>query len=162
MGMPIIKNIKTKTQQGFTLLEVLLVAAIIAILAGIVIIAINPSKNLADSRNAQRRSDVTTILNAIYQYSLDNNGTLPTTIPVSPSSAGEVCNTTGAGCTTPAAVDLGVLTASGTYLVDIPEDPQCPDQCLSNGAGYTVQILANGRVTVAAPDAENETIEVTR
>ena len=66
MGMPSIKDIKTNAQRGFTLLEVLLVAAIIAILAGIVIIAINPSKNLQDSRNTQRRSDVTTILNGIY------------------------------------------------------------------------------------------------
>src|SRR6266542_1200854 len=118
MGM---RSVKIILQKGFTLLEVLLVVAIIAILAGIVIIAINPGKNLADTRNTQRQADVTTILNGVYQYSLDNNGVLPSSITTTPT---EICNTGAASCT--ALVDLSVLTASGTYLVAIPKDPQCP------------------------------------
>lgn len=156
--MPSIKNIKTRAQQGFTLLEVLLVAAIIAILAGIVIIAINPSKNLADSRNSQRRSDVTTILNAVYQYSLDNNGALPADIT---TTAGEVCATGTADCLT--LIELSELTLNGTYLVSIPEDPTCPADCATDGTGYEIAEDTNGRVTVTAPNAEQgETISVTR
>jgi prepilin-type N-terminal cleavage/methylation domain-containing protein len=148
-----------KKQGGFTLLEVLLVVAVIAILAGIVIIAINPGKQLAESRDAQRKADVTTILNAVYQYSLDNSGALPSEIT---SSAIEICDTTGVSCDTPASVDLGVVTLNEEYLTDIPEDPQCPAECSANGVGYTIMSTANGRITVAAPDAENGTISVTR
>ena len=69
-----------KYSKGFTLLEILLVVAIISVLAGIVIVAINPAKQLGDARNAQRRADVATILSAVYQYIIDHGGTVPATI----------------------------------------------------------------------------------
>lgn len=147
-----------KLQAGFTLLEVLLVVAIIAILAGIVIIAINPSKQLGDTRNTQRQADVTTILNAEYQYLLDNNGTVQAGIT---TTATEVCATGAASCT--GLVDLSTLTASEKYLVSLPKDPQCTTTCATNGTGYKISKDSNGRIVVAAPAAENgKTISVTR
>ena len=59
-------------QKGFTLLEILLVVGIISILAGIVIVAINPSKQLATVRNAERKSDIKQIDSALTQYYIDN------------------------------------------------------------------------------------------
>jgi len=144
-----------RKQKGFTLLEILLVVAAIAILAGIVILAINPGKQLADTRNAQRRSDVNTLSNAIYQYSFDNNGNIPATITATQT---EICKTGATSCT--GLIDLSVLTASEKYLPAIPFDPSGAS---TNGAGYEVVKTANGRVTIVAPDAEqNTTISVTR
>ena len=152
------KQLKKQAQQGFTLLEVLLVVAVIAILAGIVIVAINPGKNLGDTRNSQRSADVNTILNGVYQYSLDNNGTLPAGIT---TTATEVCATGAASCT--ALVDLTALTTNGKYLVSIPKDPQCSTVCAANGVGYKISKDANGRITVVATFAEQgKTISVTK
>jgi len=143
-----------RVKGGFTLIEVLLVVAIIAILAGIVILAINPGKQLADSRNAQRQSDVTAILNAAYQYSIDNNGNLPASIT---TTATNIC-ATGGTCTS--LIDLSVVTSSGKYIVKIPTDPKTGD---ANDTHYQIVKDANGRLTVSAPDAEQgKTISVTR
>lgn len=139
-----------KTQKGFTLIEVLLVVAIIAILAGIVILAINPQKQLIDARNAQRKADVSTILSAVYQYAVDNKGSMPgSNIPVSPTAAIEICTSTvSLTCTTATLADLSSLISTETYLTAIPVDPAGN---VTNGAGYTIQKTTNGRITVTAP-----------
>ncbi len=150
--------IQSSKQRGFTLIEILLVVAALAILAGIVILAINPSKQLGDTRNSQRQSDVKTILDAIYQYSVDNNGTLPSGIT---TTAAEICATAAPSCT--GLADLSVLSNSQKYVVSIPSDPQCATVCATDGVGYEVIKTANNRVTVTAPDAEQgKTISVTR
>lgn len=145
-------------KKGFTLLEILLVVAAIAILAGIVIIAVNPGKQLADTRNAQRRVDVNTIVNAIYQYSIDSKGIIPQTIPAVGAAVTKICKTgvTGnANC-----IDLSVLTAGEVYITAIPSDPQGANTV---DTGYSVVKTANNRITVSAPFAENsQQISVTK
>jgi prepilin-type N-terminal cleavage/methylation domain-containing protein len=149
------KTVQTTIQKGFTLIEVLLVVAIISILAGIVIIAVNPNKQLGDTKNAQRRADVNTIINAVYQYGLDNNGTLPAAIT---TTATEICKTGAASCT--ALIDLAVLATNEKYVISIPIDPAGGS---TNGTGYHIKKTANNRVTVTAPSADNSAvISVTR
>ena len=44
-----------KRLQGFTLIEILLVVAMISILAVAVFVALNPAKRIIDSKNARRQ-----------------------------------------------------------------------------------------------------------
>jgi hypothetical protein len=122
-----------------------------------VIIAVNPSKQLADSRNSQRSADITTVMNGVYQYAVDNN-TIPSSIT---TTSTEICATGASSCT--GLIDLSVLTTSAKFLVSLPKDPQCTTTCAANGIGYKISKDSNNRVTVTAPAAENgKTISVTR
>ena len=159
------KNTFQYLKKGFTLLEMLLVVAIIAILATIVVIAINPTKQLGAGNDAKRWSDVNTIVNAVYQYAIDHGGTLPnsanivTTAACGADPSSELC-TTGGICT--GLTDLPALTNNGTYISAIPVDPIGP---ASSHTGYfIVASTTTGRVTVCAPDAATgtTTISVTK
>ena len=146
-------KLASSKQKGFTLIEVLLVVALIGVLVAIVIVAINPSKNLKDTRDAQRRTDVNTILNAVYQYTIDNTGTLPASIT---TTSTEICKT-GGTCT--GLVDLSVLTTAEKYLTSIPFDPSTST---ANSTKYSILKTANNRVTVTAVGENAGTITVTR
>lgn len=159
-------GVSSQSERGFTLLEILLVVAAIAILAGIVIVALNPTKQLGDTRNAQRKVDVNTILNAVYQYSLDNNGSFPSGLDAVTGTS-QVLGTSASGlditCTAVSTVAAGLDLSSDlvpTYIVGIVQDPTTG---ATTNTDYYINKGANGRLTVGACDPEQgATIEVTR
>jgi type IV pilus assembly protein PilA len=147
-------------QGGFTLIEILVVIGIIAILALIVLVAINPARQFALSRNTQRTSNVESILNAIGQNMVDNKGMFVCANGATLNSTDSlICSTGATGCSAPD-VDLGACL-SPTYIPALPSDPkggnfQWTDATRYN-TGYTVSVDATGRVTVKAPGASTET-----
>ncbi|MFS8130462.1 MAG: prepilin-type N-terminal cleavage/methylation domain-containing protein [Candidatus Dojkabacteria bacterium] len=134
---------KSNLRSAFTLIEVLVVVALVAILAAITFIAINPAKNFADARNAQRSSDVAEILSAATQYTATQGNTVAGlgTITVCP-----IQTVLGSG-----ALDLTAPLVDG-YIVGIPTDPSVGTAA---NTGYTICKTATGRLTVTAPSAEN-------
>jgi len=148
-------------KKGFTLLEILLVVGIISILAGIVIIAINPGRQLATVRNTERKSDLKQIYNAMTQYYIDN-GEYPATIP---TTLTEICDT-GTATTSLTCGSLINLTALvPTYITAIPTDPSGASSTLTlitpayaaiGGTGYKLGLSSstNGKLIATAPLAE--------
>ena len=58
----------TQKIKGFTLIELLIVIGILAILATVVVLYLNPAQLLAESRDSQRLSDMESVRNAINIY----------------------------------------------------------------------------------------------
>ena len=145
-----------KANKGFTLVEILVVVALIAILAAITIIAINPAKNFADTRNAQRSSDVGEILSAVTQYTSEEGHAIGDFVGIS------------ANCDVPSVIGTGAIDLDATlvdeYIVAIPTDPRL----LVGGSGtdadtgYTICTSGTSRVQIAAPNAENGAIIIVK
>jgi type IV pilus assembly protein PilA len=134
----------TKVAKGFTLIEILVVIGLIAILATIVLIAINPSRQFAQANNSQRTSNVNAILNAVGQYVADNKGTLPGGIAGTAAEVGETL----------------CAALVPTYLPALPADPSNTitsyTDCTEvdpDDVDYDI-ISTGGRITVTATETE--------
>lgn len=73
------KAVKKQKEEGFTLIELLLAMGIIAIIASIVIIAINPSANIQEAQTRVGQQQAREIQSAIVQYIIDH-GSAPSGI----------------------------------------------------------------------------------
>ena len=150
-----------KFAKGFTLIEILLVVAILSVLLVVVFAALNPAQRLADTRDARRWNDVNQILTALHECIIDNDlTTCGLSNPLALSQIGS-CSSGGATLCTGAAaacIDLDADTDLDSYLSSFPLDPS--DGAAAN-TGYGIQIT-NGIVTVSACSAEGETISVSR
>jgi len=146
-------------KKAFTLVELIIVIAIIAILAGAIFVAIDPARRLHEARNSRRRSDVNTILDAVKKYQVDNAGDHYDDIddaqedeflPI--ASEALFCNYDCTAVTLDNdCIDLGDLGSE--YLAVIPVDPKSGDQDFT---GYFIHKDSNGAITIGACEPEGE------
>jgi prepilin-type N-terminal cleavage/methylation domain-containing protein len=153
-------------RKGFTSVELLIVVGIIAILAALTFVAVDPATRFAEARNAERWSATNSILNAIRNYQVDNNGLLPAALDAIPDTA-QVLGTATSGCevtcsavaTIATCVDLEADLVT-EYLAAMPLAPKTGSAANSD---YYVNVDAEGRLVVGACDPElSETISVSR
>ncbi|MDX9892847.1 MAG: prepilin-type N-terminal cleavage/methylation domain-containing protein [Patescibacteria group bacterium] len=156
-------------KRGLTLIELLIVIAIIAILAAIIFVAVDPARRLAEARNAERWSSVNSILNAYLKYSVDHDGDLPASNGVVDDYPATV-QIIGEGGTACSSVEcaggenssLSVVSSgcfvngldtdlAGPYLSAVPKDPKTGTD---NDTRYYVNKTTDGRIVVGACDPE--------
>ena len=128
---------KSGNLRGFTLIELLLVIGVMAILAAIVIVAINPQKQLGQSEDARRAQSENQLEKAFYQYLIDEEE-FPgdRSVPEGVAQAVPICRTSyaetgGSGC-----INLDILLdPAQSYVACLPRDG---DETNVAHSGYAV------------------------
>ncbi len=102
-------------------------------------------ERMPEIRNARRSLDGRNITDAVYQFTIDNQGNVPDQIT---NEFKEICKTGAGDCT--GLLDLSILVESN-YIDQLPEDPQNESK---NGTGYSIKRTSASRVTVKADYSE--------
>lgn len=150
-------------ENGFTLIEILVVIGIIAVLAAVVLVAVNPARQFKLARDSQRVSNVTAILNAVGQDIAEHKGlfycgtstiALPATSTLMTNDSSITPHFDIAECLVP------------NYISSLPFDPSDPDAKYTEGGeyntGYMIVQDTNGRITIEAVGEISNPISVTR
>lgn len=159
---------KQGRSRGFTLIEILIVIGMLAILATVVLVAINPLRQFAQARNSQRQANLSAILNAVGNRIADNRG---------------VFGGADADCKIPVEGSVFISDQAGAlyadlrpclvpeYISELPFDPiggsygnTCKDDRCTDGSyntGYSIQ-QTEGRTTVCAPNSLEPTLGLTQ
>ncbi len=147
-----------QTKKAFTLIEILLVIGMIAVLATVVFVALDPAKRFRDARDAKRSTDAQSILSAVQTFIIDNQGSLPaglTTTEKQIGTAATGCAISTGGCAVSGVADcINLTTPLAKYLKTIPIDPSGGTASLTR---YSIGMDVNGIVTVKACGVEGGT-----
>ena len=155
---------KTEKRNGFTLIEILVVIGIIAVLAAVVLVAINPTRQFKLARDSQRVSNVDSILNAIDQNMAEHGGvfTCGTSTKQMPASPGNVIADSVNNASIQVSDIAGCLVPA--YISALPFDPSLDGAHYTStsnyNTGYALLQDTDGRITVSAVGEIDQTVPI--
>lgn len=147
-------------QSGFTIIEVLIVLAIAGLIMLIVFLAVPALQR--NSRNTQRRNDVSTYLGAVNEWSNNNSGKIPTAnADLTTANSGVNALAKLGVLTAPTAVQSGArTTAVGVDAMEYVSGAKCSTSTTGNteassARAYAVRFAVENSAGNALPQCQD-------
>jgi prepilin-type N-terminal cleavage/methylation domain-containing protein len=146
-------------RRGFTILELVLVIAIVGLLMTAVVILINPPKQFAKANNGARSSHLGVILGAISENMSDHKGSFSCAAGSLPATSTKMSTSSYniAPCLVPAYLSSGMPydpTATGAHYSSTTD---------YDTGYYVMRNASTGQITLTAPSAQlGQTIILSR
>lgn len=110
------RSASTQSSSGFTLIEILVVVAVIGMLSAVILVSLNQAR--ARGRDARRKADMIQVHKALELYANDNNGAFPST-----GGAWWGVSVNGGNRTT-SGVNAYIPSLTPNYIRVLPTDPR--------------------------------------
>lgn len=127
-------------QKAFTLIELIVVIAILGILAAAVLVAINPAQKIAQSKDAKVNSDIGQVSNALQAFFTDTGAVATSVYPSTANFTTDI--TTGGTLLTKGEISNVPTAPSGAYAY-----LACNSTSGANGNTACVTACADGGAT---------------
>jgi type IV pilus assembly protein PilA len=143
---------KVKDLKGFTLIEILIVIGLIAVLAAVTIIALNPTASFERQRNSERQTEMAQIHTGYNRWVAEgNSATLTSGGNPLPTCAGTILTSHGVAFTS---INIFPTLTAGGYVPAGITDPETGD--------YRVCAATNAQLTLFAPQTDGTIVTMTR
>lgn len=137
-----LRKLQNKRESGFTIIEVLIVLAIAGLIMLIVFLAVPALQR--NSRNTQRKNDVSNLLGAVAEYNSNNSGKVPTTNTL-------ITGNTNLSFYDPAQVTVHCLQALTTATASSACSASAYTVSATNPSESNVQVVYGAKCASGAP-----------
>ena len=154
----LVKFFNKKT--GFTIVNLVMAIGVLVVIAASVLVVVNPTKRIGQTKDARRLADITAIARAVEAYEIDNHQ-IPSDLAAATSlSVGEkfvLCGSSGSLTCDGQTYDCLVVDDSDFLGVYLPELPVDPDKSSSADSGYYVTRQADNNMVFGVCDSYDNT-----
>jgi type II secretory pathway pseudopilin PulG len=142
-------------QKGISVIELILVLAVMGVLVALFIVARNPSTQAAINRNQQREFDIIQIAQAVHQYKIHHKNNYPKT-----NEGEKIVDCSESDLTVGSSLTEALVP---DYLTEVSKDPKTDSQyqlCIVKEEDGDEEVE---KIKVIAPDSElDKQIEIIR